>query len=247
MAGILAAMTDPVLSALADLEHAVVPCDPDLADTAAFCEAYGYAPEDSANAILVIGKSAERPMVCCVVLATTRLDVNTAVRKRLGTRRASFAGAEETIERSGGMQIGGVTPFGLPDDIPVWVDAAVLGRERVIVGGGSRDRKILCPPSSIVALPTADVVEGLARADVGPPSPKGRDLLNADDGRSGHLVSTVIVATPTSRPGSTASVLKVSLSRGAATSEMATLVPVRMAWSPSAFSGSRVRPSRLNR
>ena len=156
-------MTDPVLSALADLEYTVVPCDPDLADTAAFCEAYGYAPEDSANAILVIGKSAERPMVCCVVLATTRLDVNTAVRKRLGTRRASFAGAEETIERSGGMQIGGVTPFGLPSDIPVWVDAAVLGRERVIVGGGSRDRKILCPPSSIVALPTADVVGGLAR------------------------------------------------------------------------------------
>ncbi|MGB7448063.1 MAG: YbaK/EbsC family protein [Ornithinimicrobium sp.] len=156
-------MSDPVLSALHDLEHAVVPCDPDLADTAAFCEAYGYAPEDSANAILVIGKSAERPMVCCLVLASTRLDVNSAVRKRLGTRRASFAGAEETIERSGGMEIGGVTPFGLPVDIPVWVDAAVMTRERVIVGGGSRARKILCPPSSIVALPTAEVVEGLTQ------------------------------------------------------------------------------------
>lgn len=156
-------MSDPVLTALADLEHTVVPCDPELADTAAFCEAYGYAPEDSANAILVIGKSAERPMVCCIVLATTKLDVNSAVRKRLGTRRASFAGAEETIERSGGMQIGGVTPFGLPDDIPVWVDAAVMTREQVIVGGGSRDRKILCPPSSVVALPAAEVVEGLAQ------------------------------------------------------------------------------------
>ncbi|HKJ11705.1 MAG TPA: YbaK/EbsC family protein [Ornithinimicrobium sp.] len=155
-------MTDPVLTALHDLEHSVVPCDPELADTAAFCQAYGYAAEDSANAILVVGKSAERPMVCCVVLATTRLDVNSAVRKRLGTRRASFAGAEETIERSGGMQIGGVTPFGLPEDVPVWVDAAVMTREQVIVGGGSRDRKILCPPSSVAALPSAEVVEGLA-------------------------------------------------------------------------------------
>jgi len=155
-------MTDPVLTALHDLEHSVVPCDPELADTAAFCQAYGYAAEDSANAILVVGKSAERPMVCCVVLATTRLDVNSAVRKRLGTRRASFAGAEETIERSGGMQIGGVTPFGLPEDVPVWVDAAVMTREQVIVGGGARDRKILCPPSSVAALPSAEVVEGLA-------------------------------------------------------------------------------------
>lgn len=156
-------MTDPVRDALEGFDHQMVACDPDLADTAEYCQAYGYSLEDSANAILVVGKSAERPVVCCVVLASTRLDVNGAVRKRLGTRRASFASAEETINRSGGMQIGGVTPFGLPADVPVWIDAAVLGRERVIVGGGSRDRKVLCPPSSLVALPTASVVEGLAR------------------------------------------------------------------------------------
>ncbi len=156
-------MTDPVQVALAGLDHEMVACHPDLADTAQFCEAYGYALEDSANAILVVGKSAERPVVCCVVLASTRLDINGAVRKRLGVRRASFASAEDTINRSGGMRIGGVTPFGLPVDVPVWIDAAVLGRERVIVGGGSRDRKVLCPPSSLMALPTAEVVQGLAR------------------------------------------------------------------------------------
>lgn len=156
-------MTDPVQTALAGLDYEMVSCDPDLADTAEFCRAYGYALEDSANAILVVGKSVERPVACCVVLASTRLDVNGAVRKRLGTRRASFASAEDTIERSGGMQIGGVTPFGLPADVPVWIDSAVLGRTRVIVGGGSRDRKVLCPPASLVALASAEVVEGLAR------------------------------------------------------------------------------------
>ena len=109
---------DPVLAHLADLgvDHEVMPCDPDLADTADFCAAYGIDPEDSANAILVAGKprpDEDRPLALCLVLATHRLDVNGAVRKRLGTRKASFAGAEETA-RITGMAIGGVTPFGLP-------------------------------------------------------------------------------------------------------------------------------------
>ncbi|MEM8706300.1 MAG: YbaK/EbsC family protein, partial [Actinomycetota bacterium] len=121
-------------------------------------------PDDSANAILVVGQSDERPMACCMVLASSRLDVNGVVRKRLGTRKASFASADETIERSGGMMIGGVTPFGLPPDLPVWIDARVMEREQLIVGGGSRDRKLLCPPATLAALPAAEVVEGLAKA-----------------------------------------------------------------------------------
>lgn len=156
-------MTDVVLDALHGLEHQLVACDPELADTAAFCEAYGYSPEDSANAILVVGKSAERPIACCVVLATDRLDVNGTVRRRLGTRKASFAAAAETVDRSGGMEIGGVTPFGLPPDIAVWIDARVMTRSTVVVGGGGRDRKILCPPRTLLACPGAEVVEQLAR------------------------------------------------------------------------------------
>ncbi|MDG1367655.1 MAG: YbaK/EbsC family protein [Acidimicrobiales bacterium] len=149
------------------VEYELVECDPGHADTAAFCRAYGYAPDDSANAILVVGKSEARPMACCLVLASTRLDVNGVVRRRLGTRKASFAGAEETIERSGGMQIGGVTPFGLPDDLPVWIDQRVMERAQVIVGGGGRDLKILCPPSALTALPMAAVVDGLAKSMTG--------------------------------------------------------------------------------
>ena len=94
--------------------YELVECDPDFADTARFCERYGFPMEASANAICVVGKSAERPMACCVVLASTRLDVNGVVRRRLGTRKASFADAEATVERTG-MMIGGVTPY---DDSP---------------------------------------------------------------------------------------------------------------------------------
>jgi prolyl-tRNA editing enzyme YbaK/EbsC (Cys-tRNA(Pro) deacylase) len=156
-------MTDRVLAALEGVDHEIVPCDPELADTAAFCEAYGYLPDDSANAILVIGKSEERPMACCLVLASRRLDVNGVVRKRLGTRKASFASADDTVERTGGMEIGGVTPFGLPAGIPIWIDGAVMDRDRVIVGGGSRDRKILCPPAALLAIDGAEVVTDLAK------------------------------------------------------------------------------------
>lgn len=147
---------------VAGVELEVVPCDPELADTAAFCDAYGYAMADSANAILVVGKSEPRVFAVCLVLATHRLDVNGAVRKRFGVRKASFAPAEDTLEITG-MQIGGVTPFGLPADLPIWIDATVTERDRVIVGGGSRDRKLFVPPAALVALPGAEVIEGLAR------------------------------------------------------------------------------------
>lgn len=141
----------------------VVDCDPDLADTAEFCEHYGFSLEQSANAIVVVGKSDPKMFACCLVLATARLDVNNAVRKRFGVRKSSFASADETRELTG-MEIGGVTPYGLPTDLPLWIDAAVMDVDGVIVGGGSRDRKLLVPPTSLAALPNAEVVDGLARA-----------------------------------------------------------------------------------
>ncbi len=142
--------------------YEMVECDPDFADTARFCERYGYPMDASANAICVVGKSADRPMVCCVVLASMRLDVNGVVRRRLGTRKASFADGATTTERTG-MVIGGVTPFGLPEGLPVWIDAQVMECDQVIVGGGSRDCKILCPPASLLAIDGAEVVDDLAK------------------------------------------------------------------------------------
>ena len=136
-------------------------CDPALADTAQFCAAYGFAMEDSANTIVVAGKADPRRYAACIVLATRRLDVNRVVSKRLGTRKASFAGADETAELTG-MAIGGVTPFGLPADLPVWVDAAVMERDRIVLGGGSRSWKVLAAPDILTRLPNVEVVDGLA-------------------------------------------------------------------------------------
>jgi len=158
-------MGDAVLDAVTatGVTFEVVPCDPELADTAAFCETYGYGLDQSANAIVVVGKGEPRVYVCCLVLATTRLDVNGVVRQRLGRKKASFASADETAEITG-MQIGGVTPFGLPSDLPLWIDRRIMDVPDVIVGGGSRDRKLLVPPTSLAALPSAEVVEGLAKS-----------------------------------------------------------------------------------
>lgn len=140
----------------------IIDCDPERADTAAFCEAYGFSLADSANTILVATKEAEPRVVACVVLATHRLDVNGIVRRRLEARKVSFAPADMTSELTG-MVMGGVTPFGLPDSIPVWVDEVVLGRDRVVVGGGSRSMKVTCGPEVLTKLSQCEVVSGLAR------------------------------------------------------------------------------------
>lgn len=144
------------------IDHEVVDCDPELADTARFVEAYGYSMEESANTIVVIGKSDPPVYAACVVLGHTRLDVNKVVKKRLGTRKASFASADDTQALTG-MAIGGVTPFGLPADLPLWIDSRVMECERVVLGGGSRACKVVGPPQLLTALPGAEVVTDLAR------------------------------------------------------------------------------------
>jgi len=145
------------------IAHEIVDCDPELADTARFVEAYGYAMEDSANTIVVIGKVDPPVYAACVVLAHTRLDVNGTVKRRLGVRKASFASADDTAAMTG-MTIGGVTPFGLPDDLPLWIDGRVMERRRIVLGGGSRACKVVGPPTLLTALPNAEVVADLARA-----------------------------------------------------------------------------------
>ena len=109
---------------------------------------------------MVAGKGQPPRHVACVLLATTRLDVNNIVRRRLGVRKASFASADETAALTG-MLIGGVTPFALPDGIPVWVDARVMERDWVIVGSGTRSSKVKLEPGVLVR-GGAEVVEGLA-------------------------------------------------------------------------------------
>lgn len=141
-------------------EHELFPCDPAYADTAAFCAHYGFEPADSANTIIVVGKGAEPVYAACVVLATHRLDVNRAVKGRFG-RKSSFASPDETRALTG-HEIGGVTVFGLPADLPIWVDAAVMDRARIVLGGGSRSWKVIAPPAILRTLPNVEIVEGLA-------------------------------------------------------------------------------------
>lgn len=143
------------------LHYEVMACDPELADTALFCEAYDVPLENSANAILVASRKPEGHNAVCVVLAHTRLDVNGTVRKRLGVRKVSFAPAELTRELTG-QEIGGVTIFGLPDSLSVWLDTRVVERDWVIVGAGSRTAKIRLDPSQLIGLAGYEVVEDLA-------------------------------------------------------------------------------------
>jgi prolyl-tRNA editing enzyme YbaK/EbsC (Cys-tRNA(Pro) deacylase) len=159
----------PVVAALRALDQAdaarvgVAAIDPELADTAEFCAAYGSPLEASANCVVVAGKrQGEERFAGCLVLATTRADVNGVVRRRLDVRKASFAPMDTAVELTG-MEYGGITPIGLPDGWPLLIDQAVAAAAELVIGSGIRGSKILIPGEVLVKLPGAEVVEGLGR------------------------------------------------------------------------------------
>jgi prolyl-tRNA editing enzyme YbaK/EbsC (Cys-tRNA(Pro) deacylase) len=154
-------------------DYEVLACAPELADTAAFCEAYGISAEVACNAIVVAVKSEPRRYVACLVRADTKLDVNHKVSAIIGVKRLSFASAEETANLTG-MLIGGVTVFGLPPDIALLIDTRVMERPSIIVGGGNRSSKVRIDPHAVARLPNARV------ADIGVPASQVRDTVPAN-------------------------------------------------------------------
>ena len=151
-----------VLRALG-IAHEVLPCDPEVADTAAFCARYGVPPERSLNTIVVASKREPRSYAACLVQATARLDVNHRVRGLMGVSRLSFASSDETTQLTG-MLVGGVTPFGLPPEWPIYLDEPALALDWVIVGGGNRSSKLRLDPRELLRIPGAQAVSGLTLA-----------------------------------------------------------------------------------
>jgi prolyl-tRNA editing enzyme YbaK/EbsC (Cys-tRNA(Pro) deacylase) len=160
---------DPVARALKALDSAdaalvgVAEIDPDLADTAQFCAAYSSPLDRSANCVVVAGRRGEDTRyAACLVLATTRADVNGLVRKRLNARKASFAPMDDAVELTG-MEYGGITVIGLPEGWPLLVDSAVAAAPAVVIGSGIRGSKLALPGELAARLPAAEVVEDLGR------------------------------------------------------------------------------------
>ena len=139
----------------------VAEIDPDLADTAAFCARYDVPLDISANCVVLAAKrEGTRQLAACVVLATTRADVNGVARRMLDARKASFAPMDAAVAESR-MEYGGITPIGLPAAWPLLVDAAVASADRVVVGSGVRRSKLLLPGTLLAQLPDAVILEGL--------------------------------------------------------------------------------------
>ena len=159
----------PVAAALATLDEAVssavgvAEIDPAAADTAAFCERYGVSLAESANCVVITGRrDGEARYAACMILATTRADVNNTARRELDVRKASFAAMDDAVAQTG-MEYGGITPVGLPAAWPVLVDALVADTPTVIIGSGVRRSKLVLPGKLLASLPGARVIEGLAR------------------------------------------------------------------------------------
>jgi prolyl-tRNA editing enzyme YbaK/EbsC (Cys-tRNA(Pro) deacylase) len=161
----------PSVAAAVRAWHANVPAnavwvaeiDPQLADTAAFCERYGVRLDRSANCVVLAARREGRSwFAACVVLATTRADVNGLAKKHLGAKKISFA-AMDAATAASGMESGGITPLGLPADWPVLIDAAVAAADRVVIGSGVRRSKISLPGAALAELPNAVVLADLGR------------------------------------------------------------------------------------
>jgi prolyl-tRNA editing enzyme YbaK/EbsC (Cys-tRNA(Pro) deacylase) len=163
-------LAPPVAAALTELAGTlpadligVAEIDPELADTAAFCERYGVALSESANCVVVAGRrDGQTRMAACMVLATTRADVNGLVKRELDVRKASFAAIDAAVELTG-MEYGGITPIGLPADWPLFIDEAVAKAARVVIGSGVRRSKLTLPGAAVASLPGAVVLAGLGR------------------------------------------------------------------------------------
>jgi prolyl-tRNA editing enzyme YbaK/EbsC (Cys-tRNA(Pro) deacylase) len=161
---------EPVAKALAELadvlpadEVGVAEIDPSLADTAAFCAEYGVELTESVNCVVVAGRrEGQTRMAACMVLATTRADVNGLVKRELDVRKASFAPMDTAVELTG-MEYGGITPIGLPADWPVFVDEAAAALPRVVIGSGVRRSKLTLPGAALARLPAAVVLADLGR------------------------------------------------------------------------------------
>jgi prolyl-tRNA editing enzyme YbaK/EbsC (Cys-tRNA(Pro) deacylase) len=134
--------------------------DPEFADTEAFCARYGIAPEISGNTIIVASRREPKRHAACVVTATMRLDVNHRVREILEAGKLSFATADETLALTG-MLLGGVTPFDLPADVPILIDATIRDLPEIVLGSGGRSSKVRLAPADLGRLPAVRFVNGL--------------------------------------------------------------------------------------
>jgi prolyl-tRNA editing enzyme YbaK/EbsC (Cys-tRNA(Pro) deacylase) len=163
-------LAPPVAAALRELadklpadQVGVAEIDPALADTASFCERYGVALSESANCVVVAGRrEGQTRMAACMVLATTRADVNGLVKRELDVRKASFAATATAVELTG-MEFGGITPIGLPAEWPLFVDEAVACTDWVVIGSGLRRSKLTLPGAAVASLPGAVVLARLGR------------------------------------------------------------------------------------
>ncbi|MBA66508.1 MAG: hypothetical protein FI672_00750 [SAR202 cluster bacterium] len=144
-----------------NIEHEIIEIDPDFADTAAFCEKYNYPVENSGNTIIVASKKEPKSFVACLVLASYKLDVNKTVRKLMEVSKVSFASAEDTKNLTG-MMIGGVTIFGLPDNLAIYLDDKLFQLDYLIVGSGSRSTKVKINPEELKKIPNSIVISDLS-------------------------------------------------------------------------------------
>ena len=144
------------------IPYEIVECKEEYADTYLFCEKYEYPIEYCANTILLSSKKPPDYYVACVLQGNKKLDVNNKVRKLMNSSKVSFASHEETVSLTN-MKSGGVTIFGLPKSIDVYVDSEIMNNPYLIFGSGNRNCKIKIEPNYLNQIPNIKSIENITK------------------------------------------------------------------------------------
>lgn len=146
-----------------ELHEQILVCEisEEFADTEAMTAKYGMDLDLSVNCIVVTGKrQGEERTAACAVRATTQLDVNHVVKRMLDVRKASFMSQKEAVARTG-MEYGGITMMGIPEEWRLLVDSQAADGWACI-GSGLRRSKLFVTGNVLAALPGVGIIEGLA-------------------------------------------------------------------------------------
>jgi Cys-tRNA(Pro)/Cys-tRNA(Cys) deacylase len=80
------------------------------------------------------------------------------LRRQLGVSRLSLPDADEA-QAATGYERGAITPFGASRSWPVVADAALLGLDRVAIGGGRRGVNVHLSAADLIAATGAEVAD----------------------------------------------------------------------------------------
>jgi len=118
--------------------------------------------EHSIVKTLVLGSDEGQTPTILLMLMHGDAEVSTRALARAVGARAIAPCAQAVAERVTGYQVGGISPFGTRQPLPVYVEASVLDLPRVFINGGRRGLLVELSPAALLSVLKATPVQARA-------------------------------------------------------------------------------------